>query len=154
MVFHALPRMLVALAGAKRLECGSLLPLCLYAHTTCLSPYLHPRGSSEDFGSRRLEQGAICRPRRNQGTKPKQRACHLIQLTPKGRTIVTALLAARKADTEQLTNSWHENLRKYKWLSNITKYSVSLASLPKSCLVGSTACGLEIEILLSGRRFP
>jgi len=27
-----------ALAGAKRLECGSLLPLCFYAQTTCLSP--------------------------------------------------------------------------------------------------------------------
>ncbi len=33
------PRMQWALAGAKRLECGSLLPLCLYAQTTCLSPY-------------------------------------------------------------------------------------------------------------------
>jgi len=39
MVSHALPRMQWALAGAKRLECGSLLPLCLYAQTTCLSPY-------------------------------------------------------------------------------------------------------------------
>jgi len=27
-----------ALAGAKRLECGSLLPLSFYARTTCLSP--------------------------------------------------------------------------------------------------------------------
>ncbi|HOK77928.1 MAG TPA: hypothetical protein PLW35_09420, partial [Verrucomicrobiota bacterium] len=32
-------RMPCALAGAKRLECGSLLPLCLYAQTPCLSPY-------------------------------------------------------------------------------------------------------------------
>ncbi|NLH71581.1 MAG: hypothetical protein GX456_00845, partial [Verrucomicrobia bacterium] len=30
-VSHALPRMQWAMAGAKRLECGSLLPLCLYA---------------------------------------------------------------------------------------------------------------------------
>ncbi|MDH7504152.1 MAG: hypothetical protein QHJ82_15755, partial [Verrucomicrobiota bacterium] len=51
-------------------------------------------------------------------------------------------------------NSWRENLRKYKWLSNITKYSLSLAVLPKSSLVESTACGLETEILPSGRRFP
>jgi len=39
MVFHALPPMQWALASAKRLECGSLLPLCFYAQTTCLSPY-------------------------------------------------------------------------------------------------------------------
>ena len=39
MVSHALPRMQWALAGAKRLECGSLLPLCFCAQTTCLSPY-------------------------------------------------------------------------------------------------------------------
>jgi len=37
MVSHALPRMQWALVGAKRLECGSLLPLSLYARTTCLS---------------------------------------------------------------------------------------------------------------------
>jgi len=30
MVSHAPPRMQRALAGAKRLECGSLLPLCSY----------------------------------------------------------------------------------------------------------------------------
>ncbi|NLH71511.1 MAG: hypothetical protein GX456_00495 [Verrucomicrobia bacterium] len=39
MVVHALPQMHRALVGAKRLECGSLLPLCLHAQTTCLSPY-------------------------------------------------------------------------------------------------------------------
>jgi len=39
MVTHALPRMQWALAGAKRLECGSLLPLCLHSQTPCLSPY-------------------------------------------------------------------------------------------------------------------
>ncbi len=39
MVFHALLWMQWALVGAKRLECGSLLPLSLYARTTCLSPY-------------------------------------------------------------------------------------------------------------------
>ncbi len=39
MVSPALPCMQWALAGAKRLECGSLLPLCLHAQTTCLSPY-------------------------------------------------------------------------------------------------------------------
>ncbi|NLH75023.1 MAG: hypothetical protein GX456_18405 [Verrucomicrobia bacterium] len=33
------PRMQWALAGAKRLECGSLLPLCFSAQTPCLSPY-------------------------------------------------------------------------------------------------------------------
>jgi len=37
MVSHALPRMQWAVVGAKRLECGSLLPL-FYAQTTCLSP--------------------------------------------------------------------------------------------------------------------
>ena len=35
---HAPPRMERTLPGAKRLECGSLLPLSLYAQTTCLSP--------------------------------------------------------------------------------------------------------------------
>ncbi|NLH74743.1 MAG: hypothetical protein GX456_16970 [Verrucomicrobia bacterium] len=35
-------------------------------------------GSYTDFGSRRLEQGTISGPRRNQGTEPKQRACHPI----------------------------------------------------------------------------
>jgi len=34
--FHALQSMEWALAGAKRLECGSLLPLCSYAQTKCL----------------------------------------------------------------------------------------------------------------------
>ncbi len=38
-VSHALPRMHWALAGAKRLECGGLPPLCSSAQTTCLSPY-------------------------------------------------------------------------------------------------------------------
>ncbi len=32
------PRMQWALVGAKRLECGSLLPLSFYARKTCLSP--------------------------------------------------------------------------------------------------------------------
>ncbi|HOK77208.1 MAG TPA: hypothetical protein PLW35_05730 [Verrucomicrobiota bacterium] len=35
------PRMQWALVGAKRLECGSLLPLCFYAQTTCLEPDRH-----------------------------------------------------------------------------------------------------------------
>ncbi len=39
MASHAPPRMQWALADAKRLECGSLLPLCFYARTTCLSSY-------------------------------------------------------------------------------------------------------------------
>ncbi|NLH71923.1 MAG: hypothetical protein GX456_02585 [Verrucomicrobia bacterium] len=73
------------------------------AQITCLSPYLHARGSHTDLGNRGFEQAAICGPRRNQRAKPKLRACHLIQLTPKGRTIVTALLASREADTEKLT---------------------------------------------------
>ncbi len=34
----ALPRLQCALVGAKRLECGSLLPLCVYAQATCLEP--------------------------------------------------------------------------------------------------------------------
>ena len=43
MVSHALLQVQCALAGAKRLECGSLLPLCFYAQTTCLSLYpTHP----------------------------------------------------------------------------------------------------------------
>ncbi|NLH72346.1 MAG: hypothetical protein GX456_04765 [Verrucomicrobia bacterium] len=74
-----------------------------YAQTTCLSPYRHPRGSSAGFGNRGLEQGAISRPRQNPGSKPKQRACHFIRCTPKGRTVVAALLAAREADTEKVT---------------------------------------------------
>jgi len=41
MVFRAPARMQWALVGAKRLECGSLLPLCLYVQTTCLEPYRH-----------------------------------------------------------------------------------------------------------------
>ena len=71
--------------------------------TTCLSPYPHPRGSSADFGNRGLELGIICGPRRNQAAKPKPRACHLIQLTAKGRTNVTDLLMGGEADTEKLT---------------------------------------------------
>ncbi len=41
MVSHALRRMQWALAGAKRLECGSLLPLCYQAQPTCLEPDRH-----------------------------------------------------------------------------------------------------------------
>ncbi len=101
MVSDALPQMLWALVGAKRLECGSLLPLCFYAQTTCLSPYRRPMGTCTDFGNPGLEQGTICGASRNQRTKPKQRACHFIyiRLTPKGRAVVTALLAAREAHT-------------------------------------------------------
>ncbi|NLH71946.1 MAG: hypothetical protein GX456_02710 [Verrucomicrobia bacterium] len=39
MASNAVPRPHWALVGAKRLECGSLLPLCFSAQTTCLSPY-------------------------------------------------------------------------------------------------------------------
>ncbi|NLH75190.1 MAG: hypothetical protein GX456_19265 [Verrucomicrobia bacterium] len=35
--------------------------------TTCLSPYRHPKGSSRDFGNRRLEQGTIGSPRHDPG---------------------------------------------------------------------------------------
>ncbi|NLH72692.1 MAG: hypothetical protein GX456_06535 [Verrucomicrobia bacterium] len=35
--------------------------------------------------------------------KPRQRACPFIRLIPKGRTIVTALLAAMETDTKELT---------------------------------------------------
>jgi len=103
MVSHALLQVQCALAGAKRLECGSLLPLCFYAQTTCLSPYRRPSGSSADFGNRGLEQEAICGQRRNPGARAKLRACHFIQLTPKGPTVVTALMAAGEADTDKLT---------------------------------------------------
>ncbi len=115
LVCHALPRVQWALVGAKRLECGSLLPLCFYAQATCLEPYRHdvqnkvpvPISASAGF-LQRLRQPPIgtrgnlgsCR---DQGAKPKLRACHLIQLTAKGRTIVTALLTAREADTEKLS---------------------------------------------------
>ncbi len=44
MVSPPLPRMQWVLIAAKRLECGSLLPLCSNAQTTCLSPY--PAGSA------------------------------------------------------------------------------------------------------------
>ncbi len=57
MVSHALPPMQWALAGAKRLECGSLLPICFCAQTTCLEPDRHnaannvsvPISASEGF---------------------------------------------------------------------------------------------------------
>ncbi len=80
MVFPALPGMQWAFAGAKRLECGSLLPLCSHAQTTCLSPYRHPRGTCTDLGNRVFEQDAICGPRRHPGTTPEQRACHSISV--------------------------------------------------------------------------
>ncbi|NLH71766.1 MAG: hypothetical protein GX456_01775 [Verrucomicrobia bacterium] len=83
------------------------VPISASPQTMCLSPYRHPyrqpRGSSTDFSSRRLEQGAIGSPCHDPGAKPKQGACHSIRLTPKGRAVVTALLAAREADTEKLT---------------------------------------------------
>ncbi|NLH71654.1 MAG: hypothetical protein GX456_01210 [Verrucomicrobia bacterium] len=41
MFSNPLTRMHSALVGAKRFECGSLLPLCLYVQTTCLEPYRH-----------------------------------------------------------------------------------------------------------------
>lgn len=50
--------------------------------TVCLSPYRpywHPRGSFADFGNRRLEHEAICEARRNQGPRPKLRACHFVR---------------------------------------------------------------------------
>jgi len=55
MVSHAPPRMQWALASAKRFECGSLLPLCFDAQTTCLSPYgpIRSRHASQSFLTRR-----------------------------------------------------------------------------------------------------
>ncbi len=90
MVFHARPRMRWALADAKRLECGSLLPLCFYAQTTCLEPDRHGTtnnvsvpmsacaGFSTDFGTRGLQKGTTGWPRPNHGAKLRQRACHFI----------------------------------------------------------------------------
>ncbi|MDH7504506.1 MAG: hypothetical protein QHJ82_17585, partial [Verrucomicrobiota bacterium] len=69
----------------------------------CLSPYRHPMGSSADFGNDGLQQGTICPPPHNQGTKPKQSAWHFIQLTSEHRAVVSALLAAKETDTEKLT---------------------------------------------------
>ncbi|NLH73835.1 MAG: hypothetical protein GX456_12340 [Verrucomicrobia bacterium] len=203
MVFHALPRMQRPLVSSKRLECGSLLPLCLMhkqracnqigmtPQTTCLSPYPifpispmtghatrfdpanrttehtpvgcgeesprsclrvrrntdgrergRPRPHQRDdqpydpFGSRKcgartftgwgcpnnvpvpisaserflrsLRQSRIgtrgnLKTTQQLGAKPQQRACHFIQLTPKGPTVVTALLAANEGDTDTLT---------------------------------------------------
>ncbi|HOK76481.1 MAG TPA: hypothetical protein PLW35_02025, partial [Verrucomicrobiota bacterium] len=37
------------------------------------------------------------------GSKPKQRACHFIRLTPKGCPVVSGLLATREGDTKKLT---------------------------------------------------
>ncbi|NLH72257.1 MAG: hypothetical protein GX456_04315 [Verrucomicrobia bacterium] len=75
------------------------------AHTTNNVPV--PISASVGFLDRlrqpRLQQGTICGPRHNQRAKPKQRACHFIRLTPKGRAVVTALLAARKTDTQKQT---------------------------------------------------
>ncbi|NLH73246.1 MAG: hypothetical protein GX456_09355 [Verrucomicrobia bacterium] len=45
MVSHALPRMQWALVGAKRLECGGLPPLCLYAPNSVSVPVLASEGS-------------------------------------------------------------------------------------------------------------
>ncbi|HOK78944.1 MAG TPA: hypothetical protein PLW35_14635 [Verrucomicrobiota bacterium] len=71
--------------------------------TTCLSPYRHPRGSTTDFGSRRLKQGTICGPRHNQGTNPNYEPVTLYRLAPKRGAVVTALLAARQWVMEKLT---------------------------------------------------
>jgi len=91
-----------ALVGAKRLECGSLLPPSFYAQTMCLSPYRRPTASSTDFASRRLEQGTIYGPRRNHGHNPNNEPVTL-STAPKHRAVVIALLAAREADTGKLT---------------------------------------------------
>jgi len=61
MVFHALPRMQRALVGAERLECGSLLPLCVYAQTSCLEPDRHDAENnvSVPISMRSLGQAAM-----------------------------------------------------------------------------------------------
>ncbi len=67
MASHALPRMQWALVGAKRFECGSLLPLCSYAQTACLSPYPRGEGFCPGLPSSGLEPGTIGAPCHNGG---------------------------------------------------------------------------------------
>jgi len=56
----ALPRMQWALEDAKRLECGSLLPLCSYAQTTCLALYLRfPALAPQDLQPRQAWKHAL-----------------------------------------------------------------------------------------------
>jgi len=101
MVFHALPRMELALVGAKRLECGSLLPLCFYPRTTCLEPYRHgvqntvsvPISASEGF-HRRLRQPQI---RTNDNLRATQ------QSGDKTETISLSLYSGPHPDNESVT---------------------------------------------------
>ncbi|HOK78911.1 MAG TPA: hypothetical protein PLW35_14465, partial [Verrucomicrobiota bacterium] len=72
-------------------------------HKQRACPHISIPGFFHRLRQRGSEQLSICGPRRHQGAKPKLRACHLIQLTPKGPPIVTALLTAREADTQELT---------------------------------------------------
>ena len=91
MVSHELPSMQWALVTAKRLECGSLLPLSLYAQTTCLEPDRHgvenkvpvPISASEGclrtLRRPRIGKRGNLRATPQSGSKPKQRACHPIR---------------------------------------------------------------------------
>ncbi|NLH73771.1 MAG: hypothetical protein GX456_12015 [Verrucomicrobia bacterium] len=103
-------------------------PLCLYTQTTCLSPYRRdaqndvsvPISASDGF-LHRLRQQRIGTRDNSQATpqsgdktqttclslylgpQPNNEPVTLFRLTPKGRVVVTALLAAREADTEKVT---------------------------------------------------
>ncbi|NLH74980.1 MAG: hypothetical protein GX456_18180 [Verrucomicrobia bacterium] len=110
------------------MECGSLPPLCFYAQTTCLEPDRHgaannvsvPISASEGV-LRTLRQPPIgtrdnlrATPQSGGktqtaslslylGPQPDNEPVTLFRLTPKCRAVVTALPAAREADTEKLT---------------------------------------------------
>ena len=127
-VSHALARMQWALVGAKRLECGSLLPLCPYAQTTCLEPDRHdaennvsvPISACAGF-PHRLPQPPIgardnllATPRSWENTQitslslylgphPDNEPVTYLRLTTKSCAVVTGLLAAREADRKELT---------------------------------------------------
>jgi len=115
MVSHALPRIQWALAGAKRLECGSLLPLCFYAQPTCLEPDRHKATnnvsvpiSASERSLPRLRQPPIgtrgnFRATLQSGVKTQTASLSLYPAHHDGRAVVTALLTARKAETEKLS---------------------------------------------------
>ncbi len=150
--FSALPHMQWALVGAKRLECGSLLPLCLYAQTTCLEPYRHdgennvsvPISASEGF-LRTLRQPPI-------GTRGN------LQATPQsgGKTQTTSLSLYSGPHSDNGPPSLCGASRQLRVCPHVhSKNRLAAASaLAESVPPGSAACGPIIEILSSWRGFP
>ncbi len=132
MASHALPPMQWALAGAKRLECGSLLPLCFYAQTTCLEPDRHdaennvsvPISASEGF-LHRLRQPRIGTRDSSRATPQSGRKTQTTSLSPYPTRSHRPYRRDRITDCKRSRYRERDQTRSLKVFANMKDFSIS-----------------------------